>query len=89
MTIEKELSDLSLSRKECPKCGAIWMNGKHMWATGAKGNEKDLAGLVCNKLGDQQCINPMKGADGGDTWEKRLDDLDQFADEKEGKWWDK
>jgi len=86
---DREFSDLSLSRKECPKCRAVWMNGKHMWATGAKGNELDLAGLVCNKLGDSQCINPARGKDGGDTWEKRLEDLDQFADEHEGKWWDK
>jgi len=89
MTNDRELSDFSLSRKECPKCGAVWMNGNHTWATGAKGSEKDLASLVCNKLGDATCINPMKGTDGGDTWEKRLDDLEKFADEKEGKWWDK
>ncbi len=89
MTDDRELSDLSLSRTECPKCGAVWINGKHTWATGAAGNEKDLASLVCNNLGDFQCINPQKGTEGGDTWEKRLKDLDQFADEKEGKWWDK
>jgi hypothetical protein len=23
---ERELSDLKLDRKECPKCGAIWIN---------------------------------------------------------------
>ena len=63
----------SLRRDECPKCGAIWMNGEHYWNTGSKGNELDLAGLVCNKLGDNQCINPLKGKDGGDTWESRLE----------------
>ena len=93
MTNDRELSDLSLSRKECPKCGATWINGQHRWSgTGVKGNEKDLAGLVCNKLGDHQCINPMKGAEGGDTWVKRLEDLEKFADEHgdgESKWWDK
>tara|TARA_B100000900_G_scaffold112136_1_gene93790 strand:+ start:1056 stop:1292 length:237 start_codon:yes stop_codon:yes gene_type:complete len=71
----KELSDLKLERKECPKCGAIWMNGQHYWNTGSKGNELDLAGLVCNKLGNNQCINPLKGQSGGDTWEDRLEYL--------------
>lgn len=89
MTNDKELSDLSLSRKECPKCGAIWMNGKHTWSTGAAGSEIDLAGLVCNKLGDTQCINPQKGVEGGDTWDKRMEDLENMGEEKEGKWWDK
>ena len=90
MTNDRELSDFSLSRKECPKCGAIWINNEHYWSgTGVKGNELDLAGLVCNKLGDDQCINPEKGAEGGDNWEKRLEDLEKFAEEKEGKWWDK
>ncbi len=86
---ERLFSDLSLSRSECPKCGAIWINGNHMWATGAKGNEKDLASLVCNKLGNDQCLNSMRGDDTGDTWEKRLKDLDKFSEQKEGKWWDK
>jgi hypothetical protein len=77
MTNSKELSDLSMSRAECPKCGAVWMNGQHTWATGAKGNELDLAGLVCNSLGSHQCINPKRGMDGGDTWEKRLDKMNE------------
>tara|TARA_Y100001934_G_C12351237_1_gene775472 strand:+ start:1196 stop:1456 length:261 start_codon:yes stop_codon:yes gene_type:complete len=83
MTNDREFSDLKLERKECPKCGAIWMNGNHTWATGAKGNERDLAGLVCNKLGDSRCINPQRGFEGGDTWEKRLDDLSKMSDEKD------
>ena len=93
MTDNKEFSDLSLNRKECPKCGAIWMNGQHYWSgTGAKGNEKDLAGLVCNVGGDATCINPMKGTEGGDTWEKRMADLESFGEKYgngEEKWWDK
>lgn len=75
---EKELSDLSMSRKECPKCGATWINGEHRWSgTAKKGNELDLAGLVCNKLGDDTCINPCRGMEGGVTWEKRLKELEQ------------
>ena len=65
------MSDLSMERRECPKCGATWINGQHIWSTGKTGNELDLAGLVCNKLGDDQCINPMKGSDGGQTWAER------------------
>ena len=76
---ERELSDLKIQRKQCERCGATWLNGVHMWRTGYKGNELDLAGLVCNKLGDEQCINPMKGMDGGVTWEKRLKDLNELG----------
>jgi hypothetical protein len=78
----KEMSDLSMSRAECPKCGATWINGQHRWSgTGVRGSEIDLAGLVCNRLGDFQCINPKKGQDGGDTWEKRLEFLDKMRSE--------
>ena len=77
MANDKELSDLSMSRKECPKCGAVWINGEHRWSgTGNRGSELDLAGLVCNKLGDDTCINPYKGMEGGVTWAKRLEQLD-------------
>lgn len=78
MANDKELSDLSMTRTECPKCGALWINGQHYWSgTGKLGNELDLAGLVCNKLGNFQCINPKRGAEGGDTWTKRLEDLEK------------
>ena len=74
----RELSDLSLNRKECKECGAVGINGQHIWSgTGNKGNELDLAGLVCNKLGDANCINPCKGKEGGVTWAERLDTLDK------------
>lgn len=72
MSDEKELSNLKLERKECPKCGATWINGNHIWrGTANEGSELDLAGLVCNKLGDNTCINPSKGIEGGTTWEYR------------------
>ena len=78
MTEKKELSDLVLSRKECPHCGAVWINGDHIWSgTGNKGSELDLAGLVCNKLGNADCINPSRGQEGGQTWEERLDRLEK------------
>lgn len=82
MTNDRELSDLKLERKECPKCNAIWINGEHRWSgTGNKGSELDLAGLVCNNLADHQCINPKKGMEGGDTWAKRLEDLERMGND--------
>lgn len=71
---DKEVSDLKIV--ECPKCKAVWINGQHVWATGKMGNELDLAGLVCNRFGDDTCINSKKGQDGGDSWQKRMEDLD-------------
>jgi len=79
--IEKQTSDLSLTRVECPKCEAVFINGQHYWRTGCVGSEKDLAGLVCNNHGDETCINPQKGAEGGDTWEKRLEDMDKMLED--------
>ena len=75
----KELSGLSLSRKECEKCGATWINGVHVFrgtAASYTDSELDLAGLVCNKLGNHQCINPKKGQQGGQTWEYRAGYID-------------
>lgn len=93
MESDREFSDLTMSRVECEKCGATWINGQHIWSgTGAKGNDLDLAGLVCNKLADDRCINPCRGMDGGDTWAKRMEDLDAFGDkyeEGESQWWNK
>ena len=60
---DQSFSDFKLERKECEKCGATWINGQHVWrGTGAqtKDSELDLAGLVCNNLGNHQCINPRK-----------------------------
>ena len=73
---DRQFSDLKMDRKECPKCGAIWINSQHIWSTGKTGSEADLAGLVCNKLGDEQCINPSRGFESGDTWEQRLGDME-------------
>ena len=60
-----------LTTRTCGKCGATWINGQLYWATGKPGKDVDLAGLVCNKLGDDRCINPCRGQEGGDTWEAR------------------
>ncbi len=80
---DKELSDLSLSRKECPKCGAVWINGNNIWrGTANEGSEVNLAGLVWCKYGDETCINPMKGVEGGVTWEDRLKTLETLDKEK-------
>lgn len=63
---------MNLDTKKCNKCGASWIGGQLYWATGNKGSDEDLAGLVCDKYGDMQCINPLKGTrHNGDTWEAR------------------
>jgi hypothetical protein len=74
--------------KQCKKCGARWFRSEegaewqHYWSTGAVGNEADLAGLVCNNLADDQCINPKRGDVTGDTWKDR----DEFAAKQKEKW---
>jgi len=65
----------------CPKCEAKWIDGQHYWATGALGDPHDLAGLVCNDLSDETCINPCKGSDSGDTWERRAAFIDKQTEE--------
>ena len=62
----------------------VWLNGQHIW-TGTSDLESnlDLAGLVCNKLGDDTCINPLKGTEGGDTWEDRMKTLVKLEDESQ------
>ena len=67
-----------MENKTCPKCGAHWIEGQLYWATGNKGTEADLAGLVCDNYGDATCINELKGTEhGGDTWRKRMDFIDR------------
>ena len=80
---EKETSDLSIRRTECSHCGAVWINGTHRWRTGATSpsSEVDLAGLVCNTPHGcaEKCINPQKGNEMGDTWQKRFEDLKKMV----------
>ena len=71
--------------KQCPKCGAKWLQKEDetwqlYWATGKEAKEADLAGLVCNKLSDNTCINPSKGDETGTTWESRLRAMEQGLD---------
>jgi hypothetical protein len=66
-----------METKSCIKCGAFFVDGKHFWTgTNKPGNTLDLAGLVCNKFGNENCINPDRGKIGGDTWEKRCSFID-------------
>lgn len=82
--MEKELSDFRLERKECPKCGAVWLNGQLRWSTGSVGNDLDLAGLVCNQVDDGAgCVNELRGVKGGDTWEKRAEKIEMLLKEAE------
>ena len=74
-----------MESKKCPKCEATWINGQHYWNTGALGDPHDLAGLVCNEYGDEQCINPCRGSDSGDTWEKRLSMIDSITEKLQDK----
>ena len=59
--MSKELSDLSLERKECPKCGAVWLNGQHIWTgTGKRGNELDLLDWFVTSLVMRHASTPRK-----------------------------
>lgn len=64
--------------KTCSKCGARWIAGQLYWSNGKPGREEDLAGLVCNKVNDENCLNPKLGDTTGETWEKRLQRMDEF-----------
>jgi len=67
--------------KVCGKCGARFMNGQLYWSTGKEGKKKDLAGLVCDKYGNEECINELKGTEhNGDTWDKRAAFLAGFTE---------
>ena len=70
-----------MDNKQCPKCGAKWINGQLYWSTGKEASELDLAGLVCNNLGDETCINSLKGAEGGVTWEQRVEQMQRDLEE--------
>lgn len=68
-----------MNTRTCGKCGATWIDGQLYWATGKKAKEEDLAGLVCNSLGDENCINPKLGNETGTTWAKRLEAMEDLG----------
>ena len=67
----------SFELKVCPKCDARFMGNQHYWKTGAEGCPHDLAGLVCNDNGGDECINPWRGSTSGMTWEKRMREVEE------------
>ena len=77
---EKETSNLSIDRKECSKCGAVWLNGQHRWHTGSIGDNKTLSNLVCGLVDSPECINPEHKVGHiygeSDSWEKRSKFID-------------
>ena len=71
-----------MENKSCLKCGATWMGSQLYWATGAKGTNEDLAGLVCNQVDNpEECINPCRGDTTGQTWEYRRGFVDGALEE--------
>jgi len=64
-----------MSNRNCPVCGAHWVDGQLYWSTGKPGSDLDLNALVCRKLPPEKakgCVNPCQGKDGGVGWEERL-----------------
>ena len=71
-----------MENKSCLKCGATWMDSQLYWATGSKGTNEDLAGLVCNQVDEpDKCINPCRGDTTGQTWEYRRGFVDGALDQ--------
>jgi hypothetical protein len=63
-----------MSNRNCPVCGAHWVNDQLYWSTGKTGKDEDLNALVCRRLPSDKslkCINPRKGSEGGIGWEER------------------
>ncbi len=72
-----------MSNRNCPVCGAHWVNNQLYWSTGKPGKDEDLNALVCRRLTTEKadrCVNPSKGVEGGLGWEERMKILDQGLD---------
>ena len=68
--------------KQCATCGGRWINDQFHWASGKEGSELDLAGLVCNRIeAERPCLNPLRGEEGGQTWEQRQKMVDRVLSE--------
>lgn len=64
-----------MSNRQCPVCGAHWVDGQLYWATGKPGSDLDLNALVCRKLPSEKaakCVNPSQGMEGGIGWAERM-----------------
>jgi hypothetical protein len=72
-----------MSNRNCPVCGAHWVDGQLYWATGKPGKDIDLNALVCRRLPAEKaerCVNPAQGQEGGIGWEEREKILEQGLD---------
>jgi hypothetical protein len=72
-----------MGNRNCPTCGATWIDSQLYWSTGKTGRDIDLAALVCNRLTPEKverCLNPCKGQDGGIGWEERMKIIEQGLD---------
>jgi len=72
-----------MSNRNCPVCGAHWVDGQLYWSTGKPGSDLDLNALVCRRLPTEKaerCVNPAQGKDGGIGWEERAKILEQGLD---------
>lgn len=72
-----------MSNRNCPICGAHWVDGQLYWSTGKPGKDIDLNALVCRRLPSEKaerCVNPAKGSEGGIGWEERVKILEQGLD---------
>lgn len=72
-----------MSNRNCPVCGAHWVDGQLYWSTGKPGKDLDLNALVCRRLAPEKaqgCVNPAKGKEGGIGWEERMKILEQGLD---------
>ena len=70
-----------MKSKTCPNCGATWIDGQLYWATGQPALEEDLAGLVCNRVDSNDCINPQRGSENGVTLAWRINAIKALNEE--------
>ena len=71
---------MELVLKVCKTCQSRWLDGQLYWSTGKVGCPHDLAGLLCNDIDSEHCINPCKGSDSGQTWAMRREYIEGTKD---------